>query len=171
MGQAIAKVRYTHEALIDMIVGNPAVSQGELAAHFGYTEGWISQVIASDAFQARLAARRADVVDPLLLRSVKEKLEGLAHRSLDVLQQKLEAPMVADATVLKAVELSTKALGYGAQMDKVPQAPAPLERLADNITLIFNQRKENLINGTEATYTRIPDQTTQAISDAEEAAA
>ncbi len=33
------KLRYTHEAVIDMILAEPGVSQGKLAATFGYTQG------------------------------------------------------------------------------------------------------------------------------------
>ena len=36
---AIQRVSYTHDALIDMIIANPEVSQGELSKAFGYTQG------------------------------------------------------------------------------------------------------------------------------------
>ena len=69
---AIQRVKYTHDALIDMIIANPAVSQGQLATAFGYTQGWLSRVMNSDAFQARLAARKMEVVDPQLVLSIDE---------------------------------------------------------------------------------------------------
>ena len=39
---AIQRVKYTHDALIDMIIANPAVSQGQLATQFGInvTQAW-----------------------------------------------------------------------------------------------------------------------------------
>ena len=139
MGNVIAKVSYTHDAVIDLVIANPTLSQGQLAAHFGYTQGWLSQVMGSDAFQARLAARREEVVNPVLFATIEEKIKGLAYASLDVLQKKMEQPQVADGTALKAFELSSRALGYGAQ--QTPAAPVlPLEKLAENITLIFNQK-------------------------------
>lgn len=112
---AIEKVRYSHQAMVDMIVANPWISQGELARNFGYTEGWVSQVIASDAFQAYLAKRKDELVDPTLRATIEERFKGLVARSLDILMQKLEggALKVSDETALKALEIASKAMGYG----------------------------------------------------------
>lgn len=118
---AIQKIRYTHDAMIDKIIADPWVAQGALAAMFGYTEGWVSQVIASDAFQARLAARKSELVDPYIKATLEERFKGLAIQSLDKLRQKLEQPAskISDETLLRAVEISSKALGYGAKMPQV----------------------------------------------------
>lgn len=115
--QAIAKVRYSHDAMIDMIVANPWISQGDLARNFGYTEGWVSQVIASDVFQGRLAARKEELVDPLLRATIEERFKGLVARSLDILQKKLDKPVgeISDELALKALEIASKAAGYGAK--------------------------------------------------------
>ncbi len=34
---AIKKVSYTHDTMIDLILGNPGISQTAIAAHFGYS--------------------------------------------------------------------------------------------------------------------------------------
>ena len=115
---AIQRVKYTHDALIDMIIANPAVSQGQLAAQFGYTQGWLSRVMNSDAFQARLAARKMEVVDPQLVLSIDEKLRALASKSLDVVLDKLSVTQNPD-TALKALEITSKALGYGARQQNL----------------------------------------------------
>lgn len=115
---AIQRVKYTHDALIDMIISNPAVSQGELAKMFGYTQGWLSRVMNSDAFQARLALRKSDVVDPTLVLSIDEKLRALASKSLDVVMDKLAVTQNPD-TALKALEVTSKALGYGARQQNL----------------------------------------------------
>ena len=115
---AIQRVKYTHDALIDMIIANPAVSQGELAKAFGYTQGWLSRVMNSDAFQARLAARKMEVVDPQLVLSIDEKLRALASKSLDVVLDKLSVTQNPD-TALKALEVTSKALGYGARQQNL----------------------------------------------------
>lgn len=114
---AIQRVRYTHDAMIDMIVGNPWVSQGELARNFGFTQGWVSQVIASDAFQARLAMRKNELIDPTIRATIEERFKGLIARSIEILQQKLEQPvsLISDELALKALEISAKAAGYGAK--------------------------------------------------------
>jgi len=111
------KVRYSHQAMADLILANPAISQNELAGHFGYTPGWVSQIVNSDAFQAFLATRKEELVNPVITASVEEKLMTLAKKSLDVLHEKLATEPKAD-TALKSLEVSTRALGYGAKADR-----------------------------------------------------
>lgn len=112
--KAIARVKYSHDAMIDIVIANPSMSQNELAKHFGYTVPWVSRIFSSDAFQARLAERKADIVDPTLMSCVKDRIEGLAMQSLNILEAKLAATQNPDLA-LKCFELSTKAAGYGAR--------------------------------------------------------
>ena len=112
----VAKTSYTHEALADLILGNPAISQNELAAHFGYTPGWISQIIASDAFQAFLAERKDEIVDPLLRGAIEESMKGLVLQSMERLRDKLAANP-SDQLVLEVFKNSSRALGYGARVE------------------------------------------------------
>lgn len=115
---AVARVNYTHDAMIDIIIAKPEVSGNELARHFGYSVGWVSRVICSDAFQARLAERRTEIVNPGLLATFEERLKGLAMQSLDILVEKLD--VTKDAGIaMKALELTTKSLGYGARQTNV----------------------------------------------------
>lgn len=117
---AIASVSYTHDGMIDLILAHPEMGQEEIARYFGYTQGWVSRVMGSDAFNARLAQRKSEVVDPKILASMEEKIKGLAHQSLDVIQRKLEATQSPDLAV-KALELTTKALGMGARVQNAVQ--------------------------------------------------
>ena len=115
----VAKIRYTHVDMIDFIIANPQVSQGQLAARYGYTQAWVSNIMASDAWQSALAARREEVIDPALKETIAERMKGLTLQSINVLQEKLAAPSVSDTVALKAFELGSRALGFGQ-----PQAPA-----------------------------------------------
>lgn len=110
----IDRVRYTHDAMIDLILAHPEMSQGQLAKYFNFTEGWVSRVIGSDAFQARLAQRKEDVVDPEIRQTLEEKLQGLAHQSLAIVAEKMGVTKNPDLA-LKTLELTTKALGFGAR--------------------------------------------------------
>ena len=112
---AIARVKYTHDGMIDLILANPMMRQGEIAAYFGFTEGWVSRVMGSDAFNKRLAERKDEVVTPGVIATMEERLTGLAIQSIEVLQKKLEATSSPDIAV-KSLELSTKALGMGARI-------------------------------------------------------
>jgi len=146
--RGITKVSYTHDTMIDFIIADPCITQFELATRFGYTAGWVSQIIASDAFQARLAERTGELVDPTIRATVEERFKAIVLRSLEILREKLDKPshQVPDNLVLRSVELSSRALGYGAR-DSQPAVPAPamhihLENLGENLTRLL-QRKRN----------------------------
>lgn len=111
---AIDRVKYSHDGMIDLILAKPGVSQNELAAHFGYTAAWVSRVVNSSAFQSRLAERKSEIVDPTIVMALEEKFEAAAHLSLDVLQEKLATTRNPDLA-LKVGDLATKALGFGAR--------------------------------------------------------
>jgi len=103
---SIQRVKYSHDAMIDLIIVNPGISQGDVAKAFGYTEPWVSRIFGSDAFQARLAQRKADLVDPTLVASVEERLRAVASRSLDLVMEKLENSKLCTLDqVMKAVEV------------------------------------------------------------------
>lgn len=147
----LKKVAYTHEAMINLIIEGSqrpgGISQKEIAAHFGYTEGWISNVFASDAFQARLAARREELLDPVLRASIEERFRALTIRSLEILQAKLNAPVVSDQVALRAAELGAKALGVGGHAPPKTPETDRLERLASRLISLQSHVRERVING------------------------
>lgn len=115
---AIARVKYSHDAMIDLIIAQPGVKQGEIAKHFGYTQAWVSRIMNSDAFLARLAQRKADLVDPTIALSIDERLRAVAAKSLDVVLEKLELVPTGEFA-LEAAAMSAKALGYGARQNNL----------------------------------------------------
>lgn len=115
---ALGRVKYTHDAMIDIMIANPGANQGELAKTFGYTQAWVSRVCNSDAFLARLAERKKDLVDPAIAFSLDEKFRSLADTALDVVMEKLTVTRNPD-TALKALELASKAMGYGARQQNL----------------------------------------------------
>lgn len=115
----IAKVRYTHDAMIDLIIERPEISQRQLAQEFGFTESWVSIVINSDAFQERLAHRKAVLVDPRLVASIEDRLDSLARRSLDKLLERLDNNQpISNGDLVRMAQL-----GVG-DRNKQPQGPA-----------------------------------------------
>lgn len=129
----LAKVGYSHKDMIDFIIGNPGCSQNTLAARYGYSPGWVSNVMASDAWQSALAARRAEICDPVLVATVEERFRGITLLSLERLRDKLEAPQVSDQVVLRAVELGAKALGVGGNAAPPPPNGDHLAALANRL--------------------------------------
>ena len=120
------RVRYTHDAMIDMIIAEPHVSQNTLAARFGYTPAWVSTIMSSDAFKARLANRREELVDPAILLTIEERFKAVTERSLVVLAEKLSQPAasIPDNLALRAAELGAKALGIGGNAPQASQTPS-----------------------------------------------
>jgi len=113
-GAIVEKANYTHEAMIDCIIQNPSITQGELAQHFGYTEGWVSQILRSDALRELLAARKLELFDPVVLQGLEKRMEALAHHSIEILAERLQINRSAD-TALKVLEVTSRGLGYGAK--------------------------------------------------------
>lgn len=147
VSKGIAKVSYTHDSMIDLILANPTISQNQLAAHYGYSATWVSQIISSDAFQARLAERASSLIDPTIRATVEDRFRGLVYRSLEILSEKLEKPshQIPDNLALRTLELSSRALGYGARDQTPPTAPVEmhvhLENLGQNLTQLLHRRK------------------------------
>lgn len=141
----LQKVRYTHEAMIDFIIENPCVSQNALAAHFGFTPGWISNILASDSFQAAMASRREEIVDPELKASIEERFRALVIRSHKVLMDKLALPQVSDQVALRALELGARALGVGGNAPPVPPPTDRLIRLAERLVDLQSNVRQGVI--------------------------
>lgn len=113
-GNRLQKVRYSHEAMIDVILTNPTMTQDELAKQFGKSRGWISIVMGSDAFQGALAKRRDDVTNPELIATIEERFRGVVQQSLQIISEKLDLTKNTDLA-LKALDIGSKALGFGAR--------------------------------------------------------
>lgn len=117
---ALARVRYSHDAMIDLLLTEPGISQNKIAKVFGYSVPWVSRVINSDAFNARLAERKTEIIDPAILMNFDERLAAMASQSLDLVVEKLASPGGGTFdNALKALELSTRAMGYGAKQQNV----------------------------------------------------
>lgn len=125
----IKRVRYSHEDCIDRILMSPSITQLELSQIYGVTPTWMSIVCNCDAFKAKLAERREELVDPALRTSLNERYGALAARSVEVLLEKLaQSPdKISDKLALEAAALGAKATGLGE-----PRAPAgqPIDHLA-----------------------------------------
>lgn len=105
-----AKLSYTHEAMVDLILQEPTVTAAELGEVFGLTAGWVSRVISSDAFQSRLAERKAKLVDPVIAHTLRERVGGIAVQSLSIIQEKLTSEESA-SYALEALGVAAIALG------------------------------------------------------------
>jgi len=131
----IQKVRYSHEDCVGRILAEPGISQGELARIYGYSQTWMSIIINSDAFQARLAERRAELVDPVLQATINDRLRAVTVRSLEVLAEKLSKPAdaISDKLAIEAASFGARSMGLGAAAAPAPQATDHLAALAHRL--------------------------------------
>ena len=144
--RGVQRVSYTHLAIADAILLDPCISQTELAARFGYSQGWVSQILSSSTFRVRLAERAAELTDPGMRASVDERIKTLVARSLDIVSEKLDRPAdrIPDQLVLRALEVSVRALGGSIRRAEAPSpadAEAHLEDLSDRLTALLRRER------------------------------
>jgi hypothetical protein len=133
-GSNLTRKRFTHEALAEALLLDPMLSGKELSRMFGMTETWISIIRNSDAFRATLERRKGELVDPTLIATLDDRYRAMAARSVEVLIDKLSAPVntISDDLALRAATL-------GATMFKTvappPVAPpeSSIDKLADRL--------------------------------------
>ncbi len=134
-------LNYSHEALIRQIMANPTATNAELGKVFGRTKEWVSMVKSSGLFKEQYAKLAGEVMDPILAATLEDRMEMVAARSLEVLQEKLARPTqdISDELALQAAAFGAKGLGLGGFSSRpAPIAPVPaldrIERLADRLT-------------------------------------
>ena len=133
MAQTIQKVSITHDAILDFVIARPDATYREIAAEFGYSPEGIGIICRSDAFRARMEVRKADLVDPVIKQTVEDRLQGLVHASIDILQRKLQesgdaklALATLDATSRNAAaNYGARNVQQGNQTTFVVQLPGP----------------------------------------------
>ena len=125
MGQGvqIKSVRPWHEQIVDWMLQNPHLTQGQCALYFSKTEAWLSSVINSDLFREYKSRRFADHHENVS-HSVIERVSGLAGLSLEVLHKRIEEEKedIPLGIVLDSATLMLKSMGFG---PKAAPAPAP----------------------------------------------
>lgn len=143
----LQKLSYNHEALIDMLIAEPWISQNELAGRFGLSASWLSTIICSELFQDRLAQRREQIVDPELRQSTKAQLQGLHSRSMEILRKKLDAEpeAVPDQLALQVLKVTGSSLGLGGERDtrvSIHETHLHLEDLGKNLVSLLHRKKD-----------------------------
>jgi len=143
----IQKVRYSHENMINLLIARQGkISQNELGRIFDRSPSWISQIMSSDVFQARLMERTKELVDPSIQKEVERSLQGALDRSLELLHARLNqaADQIPDNLILRSIELSSRALGYGIREQNVAvqiNMTDHLDKLGDNLVRLLERKK------------------------------
>ena len=114
----VVSLSHTHEAVMNWMLLNPDRSLRECADHFGYTQSWLSTLIHSDIFQARLAERqegiRARIAD-----SIPQKMRMAADIGVEKLATALEKSEDPEF-ILDATDKLLHRLGYAPARSSAP---------------------------------------------------
>ena len=106
------RIQMTYASILDYMVANPSATIREVAAHFNYSPQGISIITNSDSFKAAYHIRKEEILDPVLMASVEERLQGIAHQSAERVAETLATSTNGDYA-LKALDTVSRALGYG----------------------------------------------------------
>lgn len=107
----LKQLSHTHEAIAIWLMENPAANLSECAAAFGFTSGWLSQIIHSDLFQLRLANMRQQGMEVGVL-ALHERMSGVAALCLEKLAEKV-ATCENVEVLTSTANMTLRRLGYG----------------------------------------------------------
>ena len=102
-----------HMTIIDQLLMDPSITTTRLASLTGYSRNWLHKVMSSDAFQAKLAERQKTLCDPIIMDAIKDRLNGITSRALEIVEERLDKDKVSLDHALSVLGMSTKALGLG----------------------------------------------------------
>lgn len=129
----IAKVSIKHDAILDYLMVNPAEKLGLVAAHFDVSQAWLSVIIHSDAFQAKLKDKSGECFTATVI-PLREQLLGVAQVGVEKLGECLEnASTITDKQfIADTTDSILKNLGYSPKS----AAPAQPSSAATNIFIV-----------------------------------
>ena len=118
----VKRVSVKHDAILDYMLTNPAAKLGEVARHFCVSQPWLSVVIHSDVFQARLKEKNADLFHGTIV-PLREQLMGVARVGVEKLGEVMEnaSPVTEKQFIADTTSQILANLGYN---NKGPTAPA-----------------------------------------------
>jgi hypothetical protein len=116
----LKSVSVKHDAILDFLLTNPAMRLQDVAAHFGVTGPWLSVIVHSDVFQARLREKSGDMFQGTVV-PLRERLLGVAHVGVEKLGDALEhaSPIGDKEFIADTTDSILKNLGYS------PRSAAP----------------------------------------------
>lgn len=97
----IKYMSHRHEGILEFLLMNQDVPNKTIAKMFGVTEGWLSRVLHSEAFQTRYKEIHGETWDEKIM-PLQEKMEALAHLCVDRLTEQVaeseDGAFIKDAT-------------------------------------------------------------------------
>lgn len=114
----LGDVSHTHEAIMNWMIAHPERPLRDCAAAFGYSQSWLSTLIHSNLFQARLREKQ-DQVFSGIKEDLTTKLGALADIGVEKLQAKMETSE-DPKFILETTKVALATLGFGAKAGAGP---------------------------------------------------
>lgn len=121
----IQRLRPTHDAIMDFMLMNPGATLAEMGHHFGYTPAWLSTVINSDLFQARLSERRAEI-EEIIHNDIPAQMRGIVGMGLEKIAAHMERSQDMQYVTTTTDKLLHR-LGYAPKSGVVVQSQGPTQ--------------------------------------------
>ena len=119
----IQNISYTHDQIMNWLMQNPEKSLRECADYFGYTQGWLSQVIHSDIFQQQFKVRQGEVFSRVAA-DIPVKLKALADVAIEKVGSALERSEDGEFA-LDVFDKTMHRLGYAPNSSRGIAPPPP----------------------------------------------
>lgn len=148
----LAALRPRHLAIMDFMLAHVTLPYGQIAARFGVTPAWLSTVVNSDLFQAKLNERRS-LMETRQRELMGEKLLTIADKSLNALNDALDDEEVGVKTKLEISKTALTALGYLGSGKRETQTQGPITNVAVSVSVAddaIRAARERLLSGAQA---------------------
>jgi hypothetical protein len=154
----IGKLSETHHQMLLWLLENPGKTLRDMSEHFNYSVPWLSQVINSNIFQARLKELQ-NSSEICVIADIPAKLRGLTSMALDVVSQHVDdaakdpSSLIHREYVKTVAELGLKSLGLH---NAPPLSAASLTLNQQNNTYVtvapevLARAREKLMKGQDA---------------------
>lgn len=154
----IAKVSIKHDAILDYLLIHPDMKLGNVAAHFGVSQAWLSVIIHSDAFQIRLKEKDGEQFGAVIV-PLREQLMGVAQVGVSKLGEAIEnaSPVSDKQFIADTTDSILKNLGYSPKS----AAPTPTTATQNNFFVV----DKDALAGARAKMRTVPN--TELIEDVE----
>lgn len=161
----IASITPKHDAIMTFLVANPDMKRGDIARHFGVSPSWLSVIVNSDIFQAKLKERQDEFFSTSLA-PIREKLDTLAHLAIDTMIERVEVENNT-SEVREMAKMALDRLGFSPGVG-TPQSPGPAgiqnnfylgvspELLTEARMTILNRGRETIDGECEAAQANLP---------------
>lgn len=108
----VLKISHLHDQLMDFMIARPTAKLRDVAEHFQRTQAWVSTIIHSDVFQAKLRERQDQVFGEIAL-TVRDRIVGLANSSLELLAERVEAGKIKNGDLVRTTDSMLSKMGFG----------------------------------------------------------